>query len=68
MDAGVSHSRSDETPAAKVAWFRTLTEEERLDYLGAITDLALALNPDIAEVKDAQPVPGRVQVLTLPRR
>ena len=64
----ISHSRDEETPEAKARWFQSLPLEERMDYLCELTDLILENNPDIVSKKDAEPIPGRVQVLTLPRR
>jgi len=62
---GISHTWQDETPEAKARWFRSLSVAERLDLLCWFTDLALAANPRIMERKDIQPIPGRVQVLSL---
>ncbi|MGB9592916.1 MAG: hypothetical protein ACPL7R_02115 [Anaerolineae bacterium] len=62
---GISHTWRDETPDAKARWFRSLSVAERLDLLCWFTDLALAANPRIMERKDIQPIPGRVQVLSL---
>ena len=65
----VSHDREQESlAAAKARWFRSLTIEERMDYFCEMMDLILELNPDIIQKKHAEPIPGRVQVLTLPRR
>ena len=64
MNAKISHNRSDETIGAKVAWFRSLSLQERMDLLCNFTDLALALNPGILDKKDAQPVKGRIRVLS----
>jgi len=60
----VSHSRSEETPEAKAAWFRSLPMSERMDLLCSFTDLALSLNPSLQERKHAEPVAGRIQVLS----
>jgi len=60
----VSHVWDEETPEAKARWFQSLTVSERLDLLCWFTDLALAANPRITEQKDAQPVAGRVRVLS----
>ena len=60
----ISHDRSEESPEAKARWFQSLSIEERMELLCAFTDMILALNPDIVEQKDAQPVAGRVLVLT----
>jgi hypothetical protein len=60
----VSHSRNDETLEAKALWFQSLTLEERMDYLCFITDLVLQKNPEMMRAKDAEPIAGRVRVLT----
>ncbi|REJ80798.1 MAG: hypothetical protein DWQ34_23350 [Planctomycetota bacterium] len=64
---GVSHDRADESLEAKVRWFQSLTVQERMDLLCEMTDLALAANPDLPDQKHAEPVPGRICVLELPR-
>lgn len=51
---------------AKVRWFQSLTIPERMEILCEMTDLALALNPNLPYQKHVQPVPGRVQVIELP--
>jgi len=62
----ISHDRREETPEAKVRWFRSLPVSERMEMLCAFTDLALAANPALQERKNAQPAKGRVQVIELP--
>jgi len=37
---------------------------ERMDMLCSFTDLALSVNPALQERKDAQPVAGRIQVIS----
>ncbi|MEA3338993.1 MAG: hypothetical protein U9R15_03410 [Chloroflexota bacterium] len=63
-DFAISHDRSEESLEAKARWFQSLSIKERMGLLCAFTDLILALNPDIVEQKDAQPVAGRVLVLS----
>jgi hypothetical protein len=65
MDFGISHDREDESIEAKARWFQSLSLKERMDLFCSFTDLALAVNPGLADRKDAQPVEGRVQVLSL---
>ena len=60
----ISHDINDESIEAKVRWFRALPLLERMDMLCYFTDLALELNPDLAGKKDAQPVKGRVRILS----
>ncbi|MBW8010429.1 MAG: hypothetical protein FVQ83_04190 [Chloroflexi bacterium] len=64
MEKIISHDRQEETPEAKARWFQSLTLEERMEMLCAFTDLILENNPHIVEQKDAQPIAGRVRVLT----
>lgn len=61
----ISHDRAEETPEAKARWFQSLTIEERMLHFVEMSEMLLALNPDLVQKKDAQPVPGRVRVLTL---
>ena len=65
MDFGISHDREDESIEAKARWFQSLSLKERMDLLCSFTELALAVNPGLADSKDAQPIEGRVQVLSL---
>jgi hypothetical protein len=60
----VSHDRSEETPEAKAAWFRSLSLEERMELLCAFTDLILANNPNVADRRNARPTQGRVRVIS----
>jgi len=60
----ISHDFKDETIEAKVRWFRTLSPAERMELLCEFTDLALEINPELAGKKDAQPIKGRVQILS----
>ena len=65
MEPRISHDRADESIEAKARWFQSLTVEERMRLLCAFTDLILENNPRIAEVGRAQPIPGRIQILSL---
>ena len=64
MDGSVSHDRADETIEAKARWFQSLSLSERMDLFCSITDLAVDLNPDLLEKKDAQPPEGHIQILS----
>jgi hypothetical protein len=64
MNDEISHNRSDETIEEKVKWFRSLSLSERMDVFCNFTDLALTLNSGILEKKDAQPVKGRIRILS----
>jgi hypothetical protein len=61
---GISHDINDESIEAKVRWFRALSMSERMEMLCNYTNLALELNPDLAEKKDAQSTKGRVRILS----
>ena len=64
MDKAISHDYQEETIEAKARWFQALPLAERMELLCLFTDLMLTANPDIVEQKDAQPITGRVRVLT----
>ena len=63
-NGSISHDRREETPEAKVRWFRSLPMSERMEMLCEFTELALTVNPALQERKDAQPVTGRIQVIS----
>lgn len=63
MFPSVTHSREAEAPEAKARWFSSLPIGERMALLCEFTDLALAANPRIADVKNAEPTQGRIQVI-----
>jgi hypothetical protein len=60
----ISHNRQDETPEAKARWFQSLTLTERMELLCSFTELLLAANPKLMEQRDAEPVEGRIRVLS----
>jgi len=62
----VSHDRQQETPENKARWFQSLSLAERMEYLCSVTDLVLEINPRLVDRKNAQPVAGRIRVLTRP--
>jgi len=64
MNKTVSHDREDETPEGKARWFQSLSLKERTELLCQFTDMILFVNPEIVEQKDAQPVAGRILVLS----
>ena len=67
MKGSVSHDRAEETPEAKARWFQSLTFEDRAQLLCDFTELAFALNPRIADTKDAEQTRKGVRILALPR-
>jgi len=64
MNRAVFHDRQQETIEAKARWFQSLPLSERMELLCAFTDLILTVNPKILEHKDAQPIEGRVRVVS----
>ena len=64
MHEAISHDRQEETPEAKARWFQSLPLAERMELLCLFTDLILTINPKIVEQKDAQPVAGRVLIVS----
>jgi hypothetical protein len=66
MAGSISHDLSEELPEMKARWFQSLTVEERMEVFCSFTDLILSVNPEIMEKKLAEPIPGRVQVLSAP--
>ena len=64
MEKTVTHDRQEETIEAKARWFQSLSLAERMEMLCLFTDLILSTNPNILEQKDAQPIAGRVRVLS----
>lgn len=64
MDNRISHDRKEESIEAKARWFQSLTLEERMELLCQFTEMILSANPEIMEQKDAQPIRGRVRVVT----
>ena len=63
MLLSISHDRRIEYPTEKAGWFQSLSIEERAELLCNFTDLIPVINPKLMELKDAQPVAGRVRVL-----
>jgi hypothetical protein len=64
MNQTVSHSRTVESIEGKARWFQSLSIEERAELLCEFTDMVFEINPKIAEQKHAQPIEGRVRVLS----
>jgi hypothetical protein len=66
MEFGISHDWNQKTPKAKTRWFRSLTLEQRLDVWTQFSQLALSLNPSLADKRDVRQTQGRVRVLERP--
>ena len=64
INQAISHDYQEETIEAKARWFQALPLAERMELLCLFTDLILTVNPHVVEQKDAQPLTGRVCVLT----
>jgi len=65
-NGSVSHNWNEETIEAKTLWFSSLTIEERMDLFCSITDLALSADPSLPERHCAEPIAGRIQVISAP--
>ena len=63
-DVSVSHRREEEEPEAKARWFHSLSITERMELLCSFTDLILAVNPNIADQKDAQQTTERIRIVS----
>ena len=64
VNGSISHDRQEETPEAKARWFRSLSASDRMEMLCSFTDLALTVNPSLQEKRIAQPIAGRIQVIS----
>ena len=49
---------------AKTLWFRSLSLTERMEVFVAFTDLALALNPNLPDHKDAEQIQRGIRILS----
>ena len=64
MTPAIGHDREQESMEAKTRWFRSLSMAERMEVFCSFTDLALSVNPRLKDRTHAQPVVGRIQVLS----
>jgi hypothetical protein len=64
MKSSMRHDRSQESIEAKTRWFRSLSLADRMEVFCSFTDLALSANPNLKDRNHAQPVAGRIQVLS----
>jgi len=64
MNIAISHDRQEETLQAKARWFQSLSLKDRADLLCQYTDMILEVNPKIIERKNAQPVKGRILIVS----
>lgn len=64
MPVSVSHDWSEETPEAKARWFQSLTLSQRMELLCSFTDLALATNPNLPDLKDAEQTERGIPILS----
>jgi len=64
MDKKISHNLNDETPEAKARWFQSLPINERIELLNEYTDMILEINPKITEQNRAQPIKGRIRIVS----
>ncbi|MBN1391715.1 MAG: hypothetical protein JW947_02810 [Sedimentisphaerales bacterium] len=68
MKQAIWHDRQQETIEAKTLWFRSLSMAERIEVFCSFVDLALSVNPALKERINAQPITGRVQIISAPQR
>jgi hypothetical protein len=64
MKSSVRHDRNQESIEAKTRWFRSLSIAERMEVFYSFTDLALSVNTNLKDRNHAQPIAGRIQVLS----
>jgi hypothetical protein len=64
MEITIGHDRNQESIEAKARWFRSLSMADRMEVFCSFIDLALSVNPDLKDRTHAQPIAGRVQVLS----
>ncbi len=57
--ASISHNVDSEFLESKSKWFKSLSMEDRMQIFCEYTDMAFALNPNIAEKRDAQSIDYR---------
>jgi hypothetical protein len=66
MDFAVSHDFAEETMEAKARWFQSLTMEQRMAVFCSFMDLIFAINPHIADFKDAEQLAKGIPILSRP--
>jgi len=64
MTVTIGHDKNQESIEAKTRWFRSLSIADRMDVFCSFIDLALSVNPNLKDRTHAEPIPGRVQVLS----
>lgn len=64
MKQTIWHDRQQETIEAKTRWFRSLSIADRMDVFCSFIELALSVNPNLKVRSHAQPIAGRVQILS----
>jgi len=55
----------EKTTPEKIRWFQSLSPRERMDVFDAQTEKILAEHPEYLTEKKIEPIPGRIQVLSL---
>lgn len=61
----VANEPNHESEVAKIQWFQSLTDEERMEWFCREYERAIQVNPDIVNQKKAFEIPGKVRVLRL---
>ncbi len=62
----ISHDRNQETSLEKARWFAALTMERRIEVFCEFVNMILAVNPHLADRKDARQASARIQILERP--
>jgi hypothetical protein len=60
----VTHDRREETIEEKVKWFKSLPLSERMEMLCEFTEFALTMNPELADIRDAQQTERSIQIIS----
>ncbi len=66
MNLAVSHELSEESIESKALWFAGLPLDERMALLCDFTELALEINPNLPDHKDAEQTRLGIQIISLP--
>ena len=64
MQPHISHDLQDEMLEAKTRWFKSLSIEERMEFLCNLVDMILEVNPHFIERLYAQPITRNICVLS----
>lgn len=63
MNYGIGHGWEEETIEKKTEWFSGLPVRDRMRIFNEVAELALSLNPKIADYKDAEQIKAGIHIL-----